>query len=68
MTSQSQVSNNTDCLDKVASEVSNEESCNFLVDTSTFRKENLLERVSFKKGNFIESLHGCSEEYDSILW
>lgn len=67
MTSKSQVSSSADCLDKVASQVSNEESCNFVVDTSTFRKENLLDRVSFKKENFVESLHGGSEEYDSII-
>jgi len=63
-----QVSSIADSSDQVVSQVVEEESCNSVGDASTSREENLLDRVSFKKENFVESLHGCSEKYDTILW
>lgn len=55
-------------LDQIVSQVSDEKSCNPPCDASVSRKENILDRVSFRQENFIESLHGCSEKYDTILW
>lgn len=30
--------------------------------------EELFKRVSFRRENFVESLQGCTEKYDTILW
>lgn len=66
--SKSQVSSSGDCSVQVASQVSNDESCNPVANAPTSREDNLLDIVSFKNENFVENLHGCSEKYDTILW
>ncbi|XP_062196699.1 probable RNA methyltransferase At5g51130 [Phragmites australis] len=47
-------------LEEVASEMSNEISYNS-------KHHDLFQTVSFRCENFVESLHGCSEQYDTIL-
>lgn len=66
--SKSQVSSSGDCSVQVASQVSNDESCNPVANAPTSREDNLLDIVSFKNENFVENLHDCSEKYDTILW
>lgn len=36
-------------------------------DASSPSEGNIFERVTFRKENFVESLHGCSEKYDTII-
>lgn len=37
-------------------------------DPSSPSEGKIFERVTFRKENFIGSLHGCSEKYDTIIW
>ena len=32
------------------------------------RHQDLFKIVSFRRENFVESMDGCSEQYDTILW
>eukprot|EP00262_Sarcandra_glabra_P008627 TRINITY_DN22211_c0_g1_i1.p1 TRINITY_DN22211_c0_g1~~TRINITY_DN22211_c0_g1_i1.p1 ORF type:complete len:281 (-),score=49.92 TRINITY_DN22211_c0_g1_i1:70-912(-) len=45
----------------------NEDTVSFARNSSPPNEGNLLDRVSFRKENFVESLHACSAKYDTIL-
>ncbi|KAJ6823129.1 putative RNA methyltransferase At5g51130 [Iris pallida] len=62
--SKAQVSDSTDCSANNICIGSNEKTYN---TASSPREDDIFGRVSFKKENFVASLHGCSEKYDAIL-
>lgn len=49
------------CLEKVAPEISNG-------DISNGNQHDILEVVSFRRENFVESTSKFSEQYDTIVW
>jgi 7SK snRNA methylphosphate capping enzyme len=48
-------------LQEVSSHTSNGNTCNQ-------RHQDIFKIVSFRCENFVENLHGCSEQYDTIMW
>lgn len=61
-------SNSLSCLGRRIGQTSKGKFPSYKHDDSPGTAEDLLNVVSFRRQNFIESLDGCSEKYDTILW
>ncbi|KAM0938558.1 putative RNA methyltransferase bin3, bin3-type S-adenosyl-L-methionine binding protein [Dioscorea sansibarensis] len=63
----SDISNSGGCLSSEVFEASKDGTCKSVGGASPLEESNPLARASFECKNFVESLHGCYEKYDTIL-